>query len=82
MILRATEPKPEMTGVNVRGFQRVTALFAKAKEHLKYPKVILQCEGQKVLMSVAGAGSKFPGMINVTCHERKTLPIESDDYSA
>jgi hypothetical protein len=43
----------------------VIELFNKAKEHLKYPKIVLQCMGLPVYLSIAGQGSKNPGWINV-----------------
>jgi len=55
-------PKP---AVSVGSFSGVIALFNAAKAHLKYPKITLVCEGKKIILSVAGSGSKTPGSVNV-----------------
>jgi hypothetical protein len=43
--------------LNVGSFQTVIALFAKAKEHLKYPKITLQCDGVEIILSLCGVNS-------------------------
>lgn len=60
-----SKPAYEPVKVNVGEFLKVVELFDKAKEHLKYPKITLSCMGKKVLLSVAGSGSKVPGSISV-----------------
>jgi hypothetical protein len=48
-------------------FEGVYTLFAKAKEHLKFPKINLKlADGSSVVLSMAGPKSKKPGVINVT----------------
>jgi hypothetical protein len=45
----------------------VMALFTKAKEHLKYPMIVLQTKGgQKVALALAGPQSKNHGSVVVT----------------
>jgi hypothetical protein len=45
----------------------VMALFTKAKEHLKHPKIVLQTKGgQKVALALAGPQSKHHGSVVVT----------------
>jgi len=51
--------------VEVGSFAGVINLFAAAKAHLKYPKITLSCEGERVTLSVAGPTSKAPGSVNV-----------------
>lgn len=65
LIDSATNPQPEPQKVELGGFEAVINLFQKAKQHLKYPKVVLHCEGKKVVLSLAGEKSKAPGSINV-----------------
>lgn len=62
---RASKPKPEPKVVSVGEFSGVVALFQKAKEHLKFPKIVLQCDGKKITLALAGKTSKYPGSINV-----------------
>jgi hypothetical protein len=61
--------------VQIGEFQGVIALFDKAKEHLKYPKITLALGteeeikaglGKPVQLSVAGPASKYAGMVCVT----------------
>jgi hypothetical protein len=48
----------EMTGI--------LDLFAKAKQHLQFPKIRLHLQGLgEIRLSVAGARARFPGSINV-----------------
>lgn len=57
------EPAP---AVVVGAFERVYAMFAKAKEHLKHPKVILACpSGREVKLYVSGTRSRVPDTVNV-----------------
>jgi hypothetical protein len=65
LIGRAEAPKVEQPKVNVGGFEGVIDLFKRAQQHLKYPKIVLQCAGEKVILSVAGPQSKAPGSVNV-----------------
>jgi len=51
--------------VNVGDMTGVQALFAKAKAHLKYPKITLQVGHKSVVLSLAGEKSKYPGHIHV-----------------
>lgn len=60
------EKKPEAVKVEVGSFSAVYALFAKAKEALKWPKISLSAGTYPVQLSLAGPKSKVPGVINVT----------------
>jgi hypothetical protein len=51
----------------VGDFSGVYALFIKASEHLKYPKITLQTEiGDTIQLSLSGARSRLPDTVNVT----------------
>lgn len=52
--------------VHVGSFAGVIALFNKAKEHLKAPKVNLLVGNLKIVLSVNGPKSKFPGAISIS----------------
>ena len=53
--------------VHVGEFGGVIALFEKAKEYLKYPKITLALpDGSPLQLSLAGKGSKFPGTVSMT----------------
>lgn len=58
----ATGPVTHQLG----NFAPVIALFGRAAEHLKYPKIRLICDGTPIILSVAGERSKAPGTINIT----------------
>lgn len=72
LIERATaaalgEPEPEKVVGAVGNFAKMYALFAKAKASgLKFPKLRLQTGNYPVALSVAGAKSAKPGVINIT----------------
>lgn len=44
----------------------VNALFDRAKAHLKAPAIVIGMGGREIRLSVAGAGARVPGSINVT----------------
>ena len=53
--------------VHVGEFGGVIALFEKAKEYLKYPKITLALsDGSPLQLNLAGKGSKFPGTVGLT----------------
>ena len=65
-----TQEKAESVAIEVDG---IIAIFNKAKQHLKHPKIRLFVETpgkplltQKLVLSIAGHGAKFPGSVNVT----------------
>jgi Family of unknown function (DUF6011) len=60
-----TDVQRVANAINVGSFANVIALFAKAKEHLKWPKITLSCDGVPVILSVCGPKSKTPGSINI-----------------
>lgn len=60
-----TIPKT-VDAVHVGDFTGVIALFNKAKEHLKSPKVNLLVGNLKIVLSVNGPKSKFPGAISIS----------------
>ena len=60
-----TQPAKEI--VHVGEFGGVIALFEKAKEYLKYPKITLALpDGSPLQLNLAGNGSKFPGTVGLT----------------
>ena len=53
--------------VNVGEFTGVIDLFKKAGTTLKYPRITLKTEGgQKLMLTLSGPTSKYPGVVNVT----------------
>lgn len=65
LVERATAPKPEPMAIPVGNFAGVIALFAEAKKHLKFPKVVLSLDGTPIWLAVAGKLSKAPGSVNI-----------------
>ena len=64
---RATEPKPEPAKAEVgAGIEGVVQLLNRAKQHLKYPKLMIRVNGQDLRLSVAGPKARAPGSVNVT----------------
>jgi hypothetical protein len=65
-VYEAAPPKPAAT-VAVGDMAGVLALFAKAKEKLKYPAVVLSVPAAEmtIRLSVAGPAAKVPGSITV-----------------
>ncbi len=69
LVDRATEvdTKPEPVKAALGDISGVLALFDKAAEHLKYPKIhLVDPDGNPVVLAVAGPKSQFTGQINVT----------------
>lgn len=66
LLNRATGVAPKAQVLEVGDFSGVLKLFKTAQVHLKYPKITLMVENQPLALSVAGAGSKAPGTVNVT----------------
>lgn len=67
MINKANNPAPAPAApVSVGDFSGVMALFAKARQSLKYPKIVLEVEGEPLQLSLSGPKSKAPGQVNVT----------------
>jgi len=63
--LAAKKAKPQPEGVDLGDCASIQALFAKAKEHLQYPKITFAVDGQPIVLSLAGGRAKFPGTVNV-----------------
>lgn len=61
---RMVAPAPEAKVV--ADFGRVYAMFAKAREHLKFPKIHLSVNDRHLKLYVSGARSRLPGVVNVT----------------
>lgn len=55
--------------VQVGDLTKAIALFDKAKQHLKWPKVVIQAGDVVIKVSVAGDNSKNPGSLNVTSRD-------------
>jgi hypothetical protein len=61
------ESKPEPKKEAVGTFTGVYALFQKAKQHLKYPKIVLAlADGSPIVLKLSGKNSKVPDTVNVT----------------
>ena len=59
--------KPAATAeVPKNKFPNIIALFNQASKNLKQPKIRLELGKKKIVLSVAGPTSKFPGSVNVT----------------
>ena len=76
-----TQPAKEI--VHVGEFGGVIALFEKAKEYLKYPKITLALpDGSPLQLNLAGKGSKFPGTVGLTdggSYRRQQMVRQGDE---
>lgn len=60
-----TEQKPEP--VEIGSLARIAALFAKAKQHLKRPAIVLYADGiGELKLAEAGERARVPGSVNVS----------------
>lgn len=68
LIARAegAEKKPEKATISLGDFAGVIKLFKTAQQHLTFPKIVLECAGKKVILSVAGAKSQNPGTVGIS----------------
>lgn len=62
--VHGTPPQP--TSHIQGGLMGLMELFAKAKQHLKYPKITLEFENVTFQLILAGPKSKKPGWVNIT----------------
>jgi hypothetical protein len=64
---RIGEGPAEPVTLDVGDFAGVIALFEKAKQHLKYPRVRMQLpDGRPLVLALAGPGSSRAGWVNMT----------------
>lgn len=63
---RATNPAPAQRTESIGDFSGVAALFERAKQKLRYPKITLQVGPQPIQLSLAGSRSKYEGQVQVT----------------
>lgn len=54
------------TIVNVGSLAGLVDFFVKAKQHIKYPKIVMSFENGDLRLSMAGPTAKKPGTINIT----------------
>lgn len=47
-------------------FPNIVAMMHEAAEHLKYPRMVVEIDGNSIRLSVAGVNSRRPGTVNVT----------------
>ena len=64
-IARNAAQAPRQTA-HVGDLSGLMALFDIAKQHLKYPKILMLVDGLGLRISVAGPAAKVPGSLNVT----------------
>jgi hypothetical protein len=68
---QALAPAPERKSAQIGDMSGIIALFDRAKTHLKFPAIVLSCEGAETLrVNIAGERAKFPGSLNVASYEK------------
>lgn len=70
LVAEASALKPE--AANVGDLSGITALFDKAKQHLKFPAIVMSvpAANMTVRINVAGVQAKQPGSLNVASGEK------------
>lgn len=73
IVSEAIAPKVEV--VNVGDLSAINALFDKARQHLKFPAIVMSvpAANMTVRINVAGQGARFPGSLNVTSGEKPVM---------
>jgi hypothetical protein len=69
----AQAPVKEVKSANVGDLSRIISLFDKARQHLKFPAIVLNipaANNMRIRINVAGERSKYPGSLNVTSGEK------------
>jgi Family of unknown function (DUF6011) len=63
---------PAPTAVNVGNLAGIQALFNKARQHLKFPAIVMSvpAAGLAIRINVAGPSARYPGSLNVTSGEK------------
>jgi hypothetical protein len=56
----------EISSLTLNNVAGIVAVFDKAKQHLKYPKIVMGTDFGKVQIWVQGQKAKFPGAIGLT----------------
>lgn len=75
--------KPSTAAVaNVGDLTGINQLFDKAKQHLKFPAIVMSVPAANltVRINVAGQGARFPGSLNVTSGEKPPMGERRDWY--
>jgi hypothetical protein len=83
LVADARSPTPAPAAVNVGNLSGITALFDRAKQHLKSPAIVMgvpAAAGMLVRINVAGAQAKFPGSLNVTSGEKSAMGERREWY--
>jgi hypothetical protein len=64
-----------VAAVNVGDLSGITALFDKARQHLKFPAITMSvpAASMTVRVNVAGSGARFPGSLNVCSGEKPNM---------
>jgi hypothetical protein len=72
LIAEASKPAP-VPFANIGDLSAINALFDKARQHLKYPAIVLnvpKANNMFIRISVAGERARFPGSLNVTSGDK------------
>lgn len=66
LIERAKAPAaPAAATVEVGSLQQIVTMLEKAKQHLKFPAILVRANDRDLRLSIAGSAAKVPGSINV-----------------
>lgn len=68
LAMKLSAPPPQPIAV-AGGFTRVYAMFLKAREHLRNPKVHLSVDGMMLKLYLSGPRSRFPDVLNVVSED-------------
>jgi hypothetical protein len=65
LLNRATAPAPQPVTVQVGSLQPIVAMLERAKQHLKFPAILVRVNDRDLRLNIAGPKSSEPGSINV-----------------
>jgi hypothetical protein len=68
----ATQPVAPVATTQVGDTSAIVALLAHAKQHLKFPAILIRVEDHDLRLNVAGKMAKMPGSINVLGTEKQS----------
>jgi Family of unknown function (DUF6011) len=75
LVQQASQPAPAAPATaQIGDLSGITALFDKARRHLKFPAIVMSvpAASRLVRINVAGERARFPGTLNVTSGEKPT----------
>jgi hypothetical protein len=71
---------PNEPGENVGSLGGIVELLERARQHLRYPAILLRANQIDLRLSIAGPRARVPGSVNVTSTDRRDSDGQRDFY--